>query len=93
MFARILGSAGILAIPGPGIEYKERPALVVPPTMSNAQPVAVRPQQQVNTAPDPWNFNSPAQNLNPVPALAPDADFRNRLAATGRSECGSPEKS
>lgn len=72
MFARILGAAGILAIPGPGIEYKERPALVVPPTMSNAQPVAVRPQQQVNAAPDPWNFNNPAQNLNPVPAPAPD---------------------
>ncbi len=72
LFARVLGAAGILAIPGPGIEYKERPALVVPPTMSNAQPVAVRPQQQVNTAPDPWNFNSPAQNLNPVPAPAPD---------------------
>lgn len=36
--ARALGAVGILAIPGPGIDYTERPPLVVPPTMTNITP-------------------------------------------------------
>ena len=60
LFARLLGGAGLLAIPRPGIDYKERPGLVVPPTMTNIQPTAVPPQLQSNSEPNPWNF-SPAQ--------------------------------
>ena len=60
LFARVLGAAGLLAIPRPGIEYQERPGLVVPPTMTNIQPAAVPPQLQTNAEPNPWNF-SPAQ--------------------------------
>jgi hypothetical protein len=78
MFARILGAAGLLAIPGPGIEYKERPGLVVPPTMTNIQPAAVQPQQQTNAQPDPWNFNNPAPN--PAPAPAPVVNQTSAIA-------------
>ena len=84
LFARVLGAAGLLMIPGPGIDYKERPGLVVPPTMTNIQPAAVQPQQQTSAQPDPWNFNSvtpnpvqgPAPVVNQTPALAlpPPAD-------------------
>lgn len=75
IIARALGAVGLLAIPGPGIDYKERPGLVVPPTVTNIQPVAApRPQlqPQANTQPDPWNFNNPAPTQNPVPAPGPD---------------------
>jgi hypothetical protein len=76
LFARLLGGVGLLAIPGPGIDYKERPGLVVPPTVTHIQPSAQPPQnphhQQVNAQPDPWNFNSPAAIQPPVAAPGPD---------------------
>ncbi len=78
LFARVLGAAGLLAIPGPGIDYKERPGLVVPPTMTNIQPAAVQPQQQTNAQPDPWNFNNPAPN--PAPAPAPVVNQTSAIA-------------
>lgn len=73
LFARLLGAAGLLSIPGPGIEYKERPGLVVPPTVTNIQPVAQpQLQPQANAQPDPWNFNNPAPAPSPVSVPGPD---------------------
>jgi hypothetical protein len=86
LFARILGAAGLLSIPGPGIDYQERPGLVVPPTVTNIQPVAqpqpqVQPQLQSSAQPDPWNFNNrPAQNVNAVPVPVPAPDQTSSLA-------------
>jgi hypothetical protein len=72
LFAKMLGAAGLLAIPGPGIEYKERPALVVPPSVTHVQPSA-QPQLQSHAQPqpDPWNFSNPMQNLTAAPTPAP----------------------
>jgi hypothetical protein len=73
IIARALGAIGFLAIPGPGIDYKERPGLVVPPSVTNIQPAAQpQLQPQANTQPDPWNFNNSASIQNPVIGPGPD---------------------
>lgn len=73
--SKLLGSVGLLQLPGPQINYQERPPLVVPPLTNYVQPnvpptpdlvPSARPQQ------DPWNFNAPPpQNLPPVAVSQP----------------------
>lgn len=63
---KLFGSIGILSLPGPQIDYQERPPLVVPPITNNY----VQPQVQPNTAatqPDAWDFSNPRQPAAPAP--------------------------
>jgi hypothetical protein len=61
--SKILGSVGLLQLPGPGIDYQERAPLVVPPISPYVQPVTPVPQQNV-TQQNPWDFNAaPTPNL------------------------------
>lgn len=79
LFAKALGAAGVIQLPGNEIEYKERAPLVVPPTMTGVQP-QVRPQLQPQRVPNAWDFNSPGTNVSATPpeqqviALPPPAD-------------------
>lgn len=80
--SRLLGSVGLLQLPGPQIEYQERPPLVVPPVTTYVQPqVPNSPTAQ----PDAWDFNNPRTQqaaapednrppLNPALVLPPPAD-------------------
>jgi len=58
--SKLLGSVGLLQLPGPGIDYKERPPLVVPPISPYVQPAAPAPQAPAANN-DPWNFNNPPE--------------------------------
>jgi hypothetical protein len=75
LFAKALGAAGVIQLPGNEIEYKERAPLVVPPTMTGVQP-----QAQPQRAPNAWDFNNPGTNVSAGPpehqalALPPPAD-------------------
>jgi hypothetical protein len=63
--SKILGSVGLLQLPGPHIDMQERPPLVVPPISPYVQPVAPPPSQTVNQ-PNPWDFNNqPAPEVQP----------------------------
>jgi hypothetical protein len=73
-FSRVLGAAGIIQLPGAGIEYQERPPLVLPPTVNSLQPShAVAPPP--NFQADPWNFNA-NQNLTPDNSPPPAANVQ-----------------
>jgi hypothetical protein len=63
--SKLLGAAGLLQLPGPNIDYQERPPLVVPPISPYVQPSAPVSVPTPNAAQnDPWNFNNPpAQDL------------------------------
>jgi hypothetical protein len=67
--SKLLGSVGLLQLPGPHIDYQERPPLVVPPISPYVQPVAPSPQPNANsTQQNPWDFNAPpAQNITAAP--------------------------
>lgn len=63
---KLFGSIGLLSLPGPQIDYQERPPLVVPPISNNY----VQPQVQPNAAaaqPDAWDFSNPRQQAAPAP--------------------------
>lgn len=61
--SRLLGSVGLLQLPGPHIDYSERPPLVVPPISPYVQPVAPAPTPNAAQQ-NPWDFNSqPTQDL------------------------------
>lgn len=63
--SKILGSVGLLQLPGPQIDMQERPPLVVPPISPYVQPVAPPPSQTANQ-PNPWDFNNqPAPEVQP----------------------------
>lgn len=80
--SQLLGSVGLLQLPGPSIDYQERPPLVVPPVTTYVQPqVPNSPTAQ----PDAWDFSNPRQQqaaapednrppLNPSLVLPPPAD-------------------
>lgn len=66
--SRLLGSVGLLALPGPQIDYQERAPLVVPPITPYVQPVA--PAPSITTSrPNPWDFEAqtPAPEAQPNP--------------------------
>lgn len=56
--SRLLGSVGLLQLPGPHIDYQERPPLVVPPISPYVQPVAPTPTPNAAQQ-NPWDFNNP----------------------------------
>lgn len=63
--SKILGSVGLLQLPGPHIDYSERPPLVVPPISPYVQPV-VPPPSATTSQPNPWDFeNRPAPEAQP----------------------------
>src|SRR5690606_14959956 len=66
LMSQILGAAGVIQLPGNGIDYQERPPLVVPPLGPSAQPQAA-PLPAANPN-DPWNFNATGQNVSADPA-------------------------
>ncbi|MBX3522422.1 MAG: hypothetical protein KF807_04350 [Xanthobacteraceae bacterium] len=59
---KLFGSIGILSLPGPQIDYQERPPLVVPPITNNY----VQPHTAA-TQPDAWDFSNPRQPAAPAP--------------------------
>lgn len=62
--SKLLGSVGLLQLPGPSIDYQERPPLVVPPVTTYVQPqVPNSPASQ----PDAWDFSNPRQQQAAVP--------------------------
>jgi hypothetical protein len=68
--SKLLGSVGLLALPGPQIDYQERPPLVVPPISPYVQPATPVAPPAPNAANDPWNFNNPPQrNISGNPDL------------------------
>lgn len=65
--SRLLGSVGLLQLPGPHIDYQERPPLVVPPISPYVQPVAPAPVPSA-TQQSPWDFNAPpVQDVRATP--------------------------
>ena len=56
--SRLLGSVGLLQLPGPHIDYQERAPLVVPPISPYVQPLAPTPVPSA-TQQNPWDFNTP----------------------------------
>lgn len=56
--SKVLGSVGLLALPGPQIDYQERPPLVVPPMTPYSQP-NVPPPSATTSRQNPWDFNNP----------------------------------
>ncbi len=81
--SRLLGSVGLLQLPGPAIDYRERPPLVVPPISTYVQP-QVQPNSPASE-PDAWDFSNPRQQqaaapednrapLNPSLVLPPPVD-------------------
>lgn len=63
--SKLLGSVGLLQLPGPHIDYSERPPLVVPPISPYVQPV-VPPPSATTSQPNPWDFeNRPAPEAQP----------------------------
>jgi hypothetical protein len=68
---KLFGSVGLLALPGPVIDYKERPPLVVPPVTTYVQPQV--PQNSPAASDNPWDFNNPRQAHLPAPDSAPPA--------------------
>jgi len=69
--SQLLGSVGLLALPGPQINYQERPPLVVPPITPYVQPVLPAPSATASQQ-NPWDFNSPP----PAAAETPDQQFQ-----------------
>jgi hypothetical protein len=77
--SRLLGSVGLLALPGPEIDTSERPPLVVPPMSNYVQPNIV-PNTDLTpqgAQQNPWNFSAPRQEHLPPP---PAADNRPQLS-------------
>ncbi len=68
--SQLLGSVGLLALPGPQINYQERPPLVVPPVTPYVQPVLPAPST-TTSQPNPWDFNSA-----PPAAETPEPQFQ-----------------
>ncbi len=65
--SQILGSVGLLQLPGPQIDYRERPPLVVPPISPYVQPSAPAPGPNTASS-NPWDFNNPPeQNFSAAP--------------------------
>ncbi|MCW5682027.1 MAG: hypothetical protein KF794_02040 [Xanthobacteraceae bacterium] len=77
-FAKALGAAGIIQLPGSGneINYQERPPLVLPPTVNSLAPNQVLAPAPQNFQADPWNFNAPNQSLTPDYAPPPAANLQ-----------------
>lgn len=70
LMSQLLGAAGVIQLPGKGIDYQERPPLVVPPSTTAVQPQAAPiPAAAPN---DPWNFNATSQNVSADPAPNPN---------------------
>jgi hypothetical protein len=68
---KLFGSIGLLSLPGPQIDYQERPPLVVPPVTTYVQPQV--PQNSPAAQSNPWDFNNPRQAHLPPPDSAPPA--------------------
>jgi len=66
--SKLLGSVGLLQLPGPQIDYTERPPLVVPPVSPYVQPVAPPPSVTTNQN-NPWDFNAAAPQPEAQPNL------------------------
>jgi type IV secretory pathway VirB10-like protein len=77
--SRILGSMGLLQLPGPSIDYSERPPLVVPPVSPYVQPIAPPPSVTTNTN-NPWDFNAAAPQPEVQPNLNDQRPPRTALA-------------
>lgn len=71
--SKLFGSIGLLQLPGPGIDYQERPPLVVPPVTTYVQP-QVQPNSP-SAQPNAWDFSNPVQQQ----AAAATADNRPPL--------------
>jgi hypothetical protein len=80
--SKLLGSVGLLALPGPAIDYRERAPLVVPPVTTYVQP-QLQPNSP-SSANSAWDFSNPRQQalapednrppLNPSLVLPPPVD-------------------
>ena len=68
--SQLLGSVGLLALPGPQINYQERPPLVVPPITPYVQPVLPTPSAATSQQ-NPWDFSAPPQT-----AETPEQQFQ-----------------
>ncbi len=68
--SRLLGSVGLLALPGPEIDTSERPPLVVPPMTNYIQP-NIAPNQNLTprrqSEQNPWDFSAPREEHLPPP--------------------------
>lgn len=65
--SKLLGSVGLLQLPGPHIDYSERPPLVVPPISPYVQPAIPTPTPET-AANNPWDFNNrPTPEAQPNP--------------------------
>lgn len=63
--SKVFGSIGLLQLPGPGIDYTERPPLVVPPVTTYVQP-QIQPNSPA-AQPNAWDFSNPRQQQAAVP--------------------------
>ncbi len=62
--SKLFGSVGLLQLPGPQIDYQERPPLVVPPITPYVQPVMPPPSATTGQQ-NPWDFNARAPEAQP----------------------------
>lgn len=63
--SKLFGAVGLIQLPGPQIDFQERPPLVVPPISPYVQPVVPPPSATANQ-PNPWDFeNQPAPEAQP----------------------------
>lgn len=63
--SKLLGSVGLLQLPGPHIDYRERPPLVVPPVTTYVQPQV--PANSPSAQQSPWDFSNPRQQQAEAP--------------------------
>jgi hypothetical protein len=64
--SKVFGAVGLLHLPGPQVDFQERPPLVVPPITPYVQPV-VPPPSATTTRQNPWDFNNaPAPQAEPT---------------------------